>query len=134
MFQKILVIDDTPAMAQLAESVLARQYPGASVDVLFAQRGLDAFARMQVAQPDLILLSDSLPDLRAEAVCMRLLSDTSTAAIPVYLVNQTGEADVIEDLYQNVSRVLPRPLLYDTMAEIMGKVVALPRPLSPPSR
>ena len=134
MFQKILVIDDTPAMAQLAETVLARQYPGASVDVLFAQRGLDAFARMHVAQPDLILLSDSLPDLRAEAVCMRLLSDHSTARIPVYLVNQTGEADLIEDLYQNVSRVLPRPVLYDTMAEIMGKVVALPRPLSPPSR
>jgi hypothetical protein len=49
-------------------------------------------------------------------------------------VNKTGEADLIEDLYQNVSRVLPRPVLYDTMAEIMGKVVALPRPLSPPSR
>ena len=65
MFQKILVIDDTPAMAQLAESVLARQYPGASVDVLFAQRGLDAFARMQVAQPDLILLSaNPLDDIR----------------------------------------------------------------------
>ena len=134
MFQKILVIDDTPAMASLAETVLSRQYPGASVDVLFAQKGLDAFARMQVVQPDLILLSDSLPDLRAEAVCMRLVSDPSTAGIPVYLVNQTGEADAIEDLYQNVSRVLPRPVLYDTMAEIMGKVVALPRPLSYPSR
>ncbi|RFC42635.1 MAG: hypothetical protein DVB28_001795, partial [Verrucomicrobia bacterium] len=30
MFQKVLVIDDSPACAELAEKVLAQQYPGAA--------------------------------------------------------------------------------------------------------
>jgi CheY-like chemotaxis protein len=134
MFQKILAIDDTLASARLAETVLAQQYPGVPVDVLVAQRGLDAFDRIQVAQPDLIFLSDALPDLKAEAVCLRLLSDPATANVPVLLMNATGEADVIEERYPNVRRVLMRPVGRDTMAEVLSKLVAQPIPPSSPGR
>lgn len=134
MFQKILAIDDTLATARLAETVLAQQYPGVPVDVLVAQRGLDAFDRIQVAQPDLIFLSDALPDLKPEAVCLRLLSDPATANVPVFLVNATGEADVLEERFGNVRRVLMRPLGRDTMAEVLSKLVAQPAPAAPAGR
>lgn len=126
MFQKVLVIDDSPASADLAEKVLAQQYPGAAVDVLYAQRGMDAFERLQVAQPDLILLSDALPDLRAEAVCARLLSDSITASIPVCLVNASGEADSMEDRFPNIRKVIARPVGRDVLAELLARLVAAP--------
>lgn len=127
MFQKILIVDDTPFLARLVESVLERRYPGSCVDVLYAQSGMDAFARMEVARPDLILLADSLPDLRAEAVCMRLLIDPALASIPVYLLNETGEADILEERYSNIRTVLPYALTEDLLAEILSYVIALPK-------
>jgi CheY-like chemotaxis protein len=129
MFQKVLVIDDSSASAELAEKVLAQQYPGSPVDVLYAQRGVDAFDRLNVAQPELILLSDSLPDLTAEAVCMRLASDPQTADIPVCVVNTTGQADQLEERFANVRKVLERPVQHDAMAELLSRVVASMRAL-----
>ena len=126
MFQKVLVIDDSPASADLAEKVLAQQYPGAAVDVLYAQRGMDAFERLQVAQPELILLSDALPDLKAEAVCARLLSDPVTASIPVCLVNSSGEADSMEDRFPNIRKVIARPLGRDALEDLLARLVAAP--------
>jgi CheY-like chemotaxis protein len=130
MFQKVLVIDDSPACAELAEKVLAQQYPGAAVDVLYAQRGMDAFERLQVAQPELILLSDALPDLKAEAVCARLLSDPVTASIPVCLVNASGEADSMEDRFPNIRKVISRPVRRDAMEDMLARLVAAPAPAS----
>ena len=83
MSQKILVIDDSLAASKLTENVLAQNFHG--VDVLLAQRGGDAFDRFNVAQPDLILLNETLPDMDAEAICYRLLNDPATAKVPVVL-------------------------------------------------
>ncbi len=127
MFQKVLVIDDSPVSAELAEKVLAQQYPGAPVDVLYAQRGVDAFERLQAAQPELIFLSDSLPDLSAEAVCLRLLSDPMTAGIPVCIANNAGQADALEDRFSNVRKVLPKPVGRDAWAELLARMVAAPK-------
>ncbi len=127
MFQKVLVIDDSPVAAELAEKVLAQQYPGSAVDVLYAQKGMDAFERLQVALPELILLSDSLPDLAVEAVCARLLSDPLTADIPVCLVNASGEADALEDRFPNIRKVLARPAGRDAIAELLSRLVSAPK-------
>lgn len=134
MFQKILAIDDSLSFARTAEAVLAQHYSAAPVDVLVAQRGMDAFDRIQVAQPDLILLSDALPDLKAEAVCLRLLSDPATAQVPVALVNATGQADAVEERYPNVKRVLQRPVGRETMKELLSQLVAQPSQSRPSPR
>jgi CheY-like chemotaxis protein len=127
MFQKILIVDESPALARLVENVLEQRYPGSSVDVLYAHSGMDAFARMEVCRPDLILLADSLSDLRPEAVCMRLLIDPSLASVPVYLLNESGEADLLEDRFSNIRTVLPYALSEDLLAEILSYVIALPK-------
>ena len=61
MAQKILVIDDSPAAAQLTENVLNQHFPGC--DVLSSARGAYAFERLNVATPDVIVLNDTLPDM-----------------------------------------------------------------------
>jgi CheY-like chemotaxis protein len=127
MFQKILIVDESLALARMVESVLERRYPGSSVDVLYARSGMDAFARMEVCRPDLILLADSLTDLRPEAVCMRLLIDPTLSSVPVYLLNESGEADLLEDRYPNIRTVLPYALTEDLLAEILSNIIALPK-------
>ena len=104
---KILVIDDTLAASKLAESVLAQHFNG--VDILLAQRGADAFERFNVAQPDVIILDESLPDMDTEAVCYRLLNEQATAKVPVILLASNGSGDAIAERYQNVLKVLQRP-------------------------
>ena len=104
MSQKILVIDDSLAASKLTEAVLAQNF--GAVDVLVAQRGMDAFDRFNMAQPDLILLNETMPDLDGEAICVRLLNDPLTAKVPVVVMATNGNAENFEERYTNVMMVL----------------------------
>ena len=61
MSQKVLVIDDSLTVSKLTENVLSQNFNG--VDVLVAQKAADAFDRFNLAQPDLIVMNDTMPDM-----------------------------------------------------------------------
>ena len=132
MSQKILVIDDTLAASRLAEGVLAQHFNG--VDILLAQRGSDAFERFNVAQPDLIVLDESLPDMDTEAVCYRLLNEQATAKVPVILLASNGNGDLIAERYPNVLKVLHKPVTPDALHEALSLVLGKHRSTASPSR
>ena len=132
MSQKILVIDDGLVASRLTEGVLAQNFHG--VDVLLAQRGGDAFERFHVAQPDLILLNESMPDMDAEAICYRLLNDPATAKVPVVLMATNGNGDQIEERYSNVVKVLPKPLTPESLLETVGSTLSGLKPSINPAR
>ena len=126
MPHKILVIDDSLAASQLAETVLAKNFSAVDVDILVAQRGSDAFDRFNVAQPDVVLLEETLPDMDAEAVCYRLLNDPATAKVPVVLFTTNGHGEALEQRYHNVVKVLQKPVtpeaLLEALTTALGKV------------
>ncbi|RZK90057.1 MAG: response regulator [Pedobacter sp.] len=132
MSQKILVIDDNLASSKLAETVLEQHFNGG--DVLVAQRAVDAFDRFNIAQPDLILLNDTLPDLDAETMCYRLLNDPATAKVPVVLMAGEGAADRIEGRYSNVVRVLPKPITPESLRDVLETSMPKGRGLANPAR
>ena len=132
MSKKILVIDDTLAASKLAENVLPGSFHG--IDVLLAQRGGDAFDRFNVAQPDLIILNDSLPDMDAESVCYRLLNDPATSKVPVVLLAANGAGDKIEARYDNVVKVIPKPLTQESLLEVVGATLSKTKPSGNPAR
>jgi CheY-like chemotaxis protein len=132
MSQKILVIDDSLVASKLTENVLAQNFHG--VDVLLAQRGGDAFDRFNVAQPDLILLNESLPDMDAEAICYRLLNDPATAKVPVVLLASNGNGDRIEERYENVVKVLPKPVTPESLLEVVGNTLSKSKATTNPAR
>jgi CheY-like chemotaxis protein len=132
MSQKILVIDDSLVASKLTENVLAQNFHG--VDVLLAQRGNDAFDRFNVAQPDLILLNEALPDMDAEAICYRLLNDPATSKVPVVLLASNGNGDKIEERYDNVVRVLPKPVTPESLLEIVGTTLTQAKPAPHPAK
>ncbi|HEV7868155.1 MAG TPA: response regulator [Chthoniobacteraceae bacterium] len=132
MSQKILVIDDSLAASKLAENVMAQNFNG--VDVLLAQRGADAFERFNVAQPDLIILNESMPDMDAEAICYRLLNDPATAKVPVVLLATNGNGDAIEERYDNVIRVLPKPVTPESLLEVLTTALSKSKSGGNPAR
>src|SRR5471032_2269852 len=108
MSQKILVIDDNLASSRAAESALAEKF--GNVDVLLAQRGAEGFDRFLLAQPDLILLNESLPDMDSEAIVYRLLNDPATASVPVVVMSSNGHGDKLNERYANVVRTISKPV------------------------
>lgn len=132
MSQKILVIDDNLGSSKLAESILAQHFNGG--DVLVAQRAIDAFDRFNVAQPDLILLNDTMPDLDAESICHRLLNDPATAKVPVVLMATDGAAEQIEGRYSNVVRVISKPATAESLEEVITANIPKGRGQANPAR
>jgi CheY-like chemotaxis protein len=61
-----------------------------------------------------------------ESVCYRLLNEPATAQVPVVLVAGNGTAERIEGKYNNVVRVLPKPMTQDSLQEVLE--ATLPRP------
>jgi CheY-like chemotaxis protein len=132
MSQKILVIDDSLAASKLTESLVAQNFSG--VDVLLAQRGCDAFDRFQVAQPDLVLLNEALPDMDGEAICFRLLNEPSTAKVPVVVMASNGRGKTFAERYANVVKVLAKPVAPDALLEIFTSTLAKTRASAHPAR
>ncbi len=108
MRKKILLIDDgLSAPGQFADC-----------DILLARGGADAFERIYVAQPDLVLLDGSLPD--SDAICRRLFDDPLTASIPVIVVDgrpvkypnvvrQTGKDGLDSAVSETLALAKPKP-------------------------
>lgn len=132
MSQKILVIDDNLVVSKLTEELVAQNFSG--VDVLVAQRGQDAFDRFNLAQPDLILLNETMPDMEGEAICYRLLNEPLTAKVPVVVFAANGRGENFEDRYTNVMRVLPKPPTADSLLEVFTTALAKHRPMVNPAR
>jgi CheY-like chemotaxis protein len=122
MSQKVLVIDDSLTVSKLAESVLSQNFNG--VDVLVAQKAADAFDRFNLAQPDLIVMNDTMPDMDGEAICYRLLNDPATAKVPVIVLANNGHAETFETRYSNVLKVLPKPPTPESLLDALGGALA----------
>jgi CheY-like chemotaxis protein len=101
----VLVVDDEPFVLKIADRVLSRD----GLEVITADNGEDALARMQ-EHPEvlLVLLDSNLPDMNAERV-LELMRDRGLK-FPVLLSSGFG-ADSLptERDFANVRGYLPKP-------------------------
>jgi CheY-like chemotaxis protein len=131
MAKKILVMDDSSVMARLADGPFAEAI--SDCDLLLAPRAVDAFERFNVAQPDLILLNDALPDMDGESVCYRLLNDPFMSRVPVVVMSSNGHARTFEEKYSNVIKTIQKPVDPAALAEALGAALSLTKPQPHPS-
>ncbi len=132
MSQKVLIIDDSLAVSKLAEGVVAQNFN--NVDVLVAQKGADAFDRFNLAQPDIIVMADVMPDMDGEAIVYRLLNDQATAKVPVIVLANNGRAELFESRYKNVMRILPKPPTAEALLDALNSTLAKHRFLPNPAK
>ncbi|MBK9714691.1 MAG: response regulator [Kouleothrix sp.] len=82
MLANILVVDDEPSIVDVLTRFLTREGYG----VVTASNGREALERVQLEQPDLILLDVTMPEIDGFTVCQRLKEDERTALIPITML------------------------------------------------
>ncbi|HEY2614090.1 MAG TPA: response regulator, partial [Chthoniobacterales bacterium] len=83
--KKIVVIDDTEMLLIFVEDVLS--IADSTFQIATVPSGTEGIKRVEAVLPDLVLLDYSLPDLRGDQVCARLLQNETTARIPIVMMS-----------------------------------------------
>lgn len=83
---KVLVVDDEPNIVLSIEFLMEQ----AGFEVVTAEDGEQALARVNDTQPDLLLLDISLPGISGFDVLERLRGEAATAQLPIIMLTAHG--------------------------------------------
>lgn len=83
---KVLVVDDEPNIVLSLEFLMEQ----AGFEVVTAEDGEQALARVNDSQPDLLLLDISLPGISGFDVLERLRGEPTTAQLPIIMLTAHG--------------------------------------------
>jgi DNA-binding response OmpR family regulator len=86
---KILIVDDDPDVRSLYRLVLKQE----GLEVIEAESGREALAKVRTESPALILLDIMMPEMDGYEVCRRLRADPQTASVPVLMCSAKGTSD-----------------------------------------
>jgi DNA-binding response OmpR family regulator len=129
--KKVLVIDDTEMLLIFVEDTLAISDP--TLQIVTAFTGSEGLRRTEVMLPDLVLLDYSLPDLRGDQVCERLLQNETTARIPIVMMSgHVAEMAATARKYGNVVATIAKPFLSDALVALIQETLAKGPLLSAP--
>jgi DNA-binding response OmpR family regulator len=121
--KKIVVIDDTEMLLVFVEDTLATSDP--SLQIVTAFTGSEGLRRTEVMLPDLVLLDYSLPDLRGDQVCERLLQNEATARVPVVMMSgHVAEMAATARKYPNVVATIEKPFMSDALVALVKETLA----------
>ncbi|MGD8457176.1 MAG: response regulator [Anaerolineales bacterium] len=87
---KILIIEDAPESAKLAQRILVNQ----DYEVLLAATGDEGLKLALEYQPDMILLDLGLPDINADAIAGQLQQEENLYFTPVIVVSAWPEYEI----------------------------------------
>jgi DNA-binding response OmpR family regulator len=121
--KKIVVIDDTEMLLIFVEDILSLADP--SLQIVTAFTGGDGARRAEVMIPDLVLLDYSLPDLRGDQICERLLQNEATARIPVVMMSgHVPEMMATAERYPNVVATIAKPFMSEALVQLVNETLA----------
>jgi len=106
MGEKVLVVDDNPAMvALLADALIEAGYV-----VISADNGKRGLALVESEKPDLVILDLMMPVMSGLQVLRTLRSAPATQYIPaIVLTGRNGQADALEAWMGGADRYLTKP-------------------------
>jgi two-component system phosphate regulon response regulator PhoB len=123
--ERILVVEDDTALAELLEYHLAR----AGYAVEQTADGHDALARARERKPDLVLLDWMIEGMAGIEVCRLLRGKAETAALPVIMLTARGEeADRLRGLDTGADDYVTKPF---SPKELVARVAAVLRRMRP---
>ena len=121
--KKIVVIDDTEMLLIFVEDALATADP--NLHIVTAFTGSEGLRRAEVNPPDLVLVDYSLPDLRGDQVCERLLQNEATSRIPVVMMSgHVSEMAATARKYRNVVATIAKPFMSDALVSLVKETLA----------
>lgn len=118
MTQRILVVDDEPAVSDL----LAYNLRKAHYDVVIAADGLTALQQARQTPPDLILLDLMIPEVDGLDVCRELRKSSD---VPIIMITARGEEiDRVVGLELGADDYVTKPF---SVRELMARIKAVLR-------
>jgi len=104
--EKILIIDDEPAIVELVEAKLRTS----GYETLVATDGRAGIEAARALNPGLILLDILMPEIDGFEVCRRLKADKETIGIPIiFLSGKLLERDVVKGLELGAEDYIIKP-------------------------
>jgi DNA-binding response OmpR family regulator len=121
--KKIVVIDDTEMLLIFVEDALSMADP--NLQIVTAFTGSEGVRRTEIMLPDLVLLDYSLPDLRGDQVCERLLQNEMTARIPIVMMSgHVSEMAATARKYRNVAATIAKPFMSEALVALVKQTLA----------
>ncbi len=121
---KILVVDDEPAIVELAQLYLRKD----GFETITARDGVEALVQVKRARPDLVILDLMLPGLDGWEVCRRLRAESD---IPIIMLTARSEdVDKIVGLELGADDYVTKPF---NPRELSARVKAILRRAQRPS-
>jgi len=118
---KVLVLEDDELVAELLQSILAGQYPGASV--IIVDRLADAREQVKLSAFDLILVDWNLPDGSGLDLVRQVRR--SGAEVPIVIVSARADRQsVINAAHQGISGYITKPFDVETVCQRLRVLVA----------
>ncbi|MBD2502463.1 sensor histidine kinase [Anabaena azotica] len=103
----ILVVDDTPTNLQVLFDLLSEQ----GYRVAIAKNGETALQRLQISQPNLILLDVMMPGIDGFETCQRLKTNPATDDIPVIFMTALSDSvDKVKGLSLGAVDYITKPI------------------------
>src|SRR4051812_33069242 len=107
MTARVLVVDDILSNVKLLEAKLTAEY----FEVASAYNGLEALAKIEEQQPDIVLLDVMMPGMDGFEVCSRIKHNPKTAHLPVVMVTALDQpADRVAGLESGADDFLTKPV------------------------
>lgn len=94
---KILIIDDDVALATIFQDALKR----GGFTTTHAAEGKEGISKAKTEKPDFILCDQVLPDITGNEILKTLKSDPETKAIPVAMLSNFGQNELVQDAINN---------------------------------
>jgi CheY-like chemotaxis protein len=121
----ILVAEDMGVQVRLMRFHLER----AGCDVIAASDGVEALARCEADDPDLIMLDVDMPGLNGFQVLDRLRSSESTRHIPVIMLTaHAKDAPLFAEWAESADLFMTKPFTPNTLVSEVQRILALRGP------
>ncbi|HEV2560595.1 MAG TPA: PleD family two-component system response regulator [Rhizomicrobium sp.] len=107
MTARVLVVDDILSNVKLLEAKLTAEY----FDVVTAYGGLEALAKIEEHEPDIVLLDVMMPGMDGFEVCRRIKQNPKSAHVPVVMVTALDQpTDRVAGLEAGADDFLTKPV------------------------
>jgi two-component system NtrC family sensor kinase len=112
----ILIVDDTPTNLQVLFDLLSEQ----GYRVAIAKNGETALQRLQMSQPNLILLDVMMPGIDGFETCQRLKANPATRDIPVIFMTALSDSvDKVKGLNLGAVDYITKPIQHE---EVLARI------------
>lgn len=118
--QSVLIVDDEPMARTLLRLMLVR----AGFNVSEAEDGFDALEKVQVSQPDIILLDVMMPGMDGFSVCEALRQRKETSTLPIIMLSAKTDLDSInKGLRVGATKYLTKPISPEELSRHVNDVL-----------